>query len=197
MLAAKYKRLLESMRRRPRRSEPLQYDGADGLEEVSRWLAAHKQAVSLETKLQDLREIIIAIIEPWRSAQCEVSGEHPPSVVIETRELGAARVTFQNKWSKIPASREPALRKELGDDYDQFFESEITLSLKKEVAKNPKRLASVLRTLRNALGPLFEELFESDCSIVPTKAFQEAAPLDAEARAEFGIKQAITLTALR
>jgi len=192
MLSAKLRKLLDSAHTKKPRRAPFIYDGPELQEEASNWLSRHRRSEKLDREMADWQEAIVSAIGPWRELTCANTGEHHPSVVIET-EAGGVRITFQSRFAKIDAAREAQLRGELGDAFDTFFTEEVSLKLKKAIADDPVQLKSVLKKLAALAGDSFAEWFECERIFVPTPAFAIEAPLDAEVREELGIKQIVKI----
>lgn len=157
-------------------------------EHYLKFLAVQKEN---EQTLGELRDVLLAEIEPWHIDVCRAGGVYQPTVHVPTAS-GTLQIQFQNRWGKISTKLEPDLRAVLRDRYDRFFELRFGLKLKRDVAEDKGQLDQLVRDLVKALGQeRFAACFEVDLSLAPTKAFTEERPLSPAKLAELELQQVI------
>jgi hypothetical protein len=191
--------LLGAAGKKPKGSSHLVYTGDDGREAAARWLKLHATQKETERELELARDQVLGIVAPWHEETCARRRAHESTVVIETKD-GTARVSFQDRYSKLPIDREEQLRQVLGAGFDSFFKRGVSLKVKKEVAEDPARLEQLVVVLAESIGAdNFASLFEVEQSLIPNTAFTETkCQLPPETRAALaaaGVKQIVAMAA--
>jgi hypothetical protein len=191
--------LLGSAAKKPKGKSHLVYTGEDGREAAARWLKLHAMKEETERELDLARDQVLGLVRPWHEETCARRRAHEPTVVIETKD-GTARVSFQDRYTKLPLEREEELRRGLGDRYEGFFKRGVSLKVKKEVAEDPARLEQLVVALAESIGAdNFASLFEVEQSLIPNTAFTETkCQLPPETRAALtaaGVKQIVAVAA--
>jgi hypothetical protein len=189
--------LLGAAAKKPKNDSHLVYTGEDGREAAARWLKLQATQKETERELELARDQVLGVVAPWHEETCARRKAHEPTVVIETKE-GTARVSFQDRYSKLPIEREEELRRVLGNSYDGFFKRGVSLKVKKEVAEDPARLEQLVLALAESIGAEnFASLFEVEQCLIPTTAFTETkCQLPPETRvavAAAGVKQIVAM----
>ena len=167
--------------------------------ETARWLELDAQVAEAERELALLRDQILGVIRPWHDETCARRRAHEATVGVETPK-GTLRVSFQDRYAKLPLDGEPALRERLGDDFERYFKRAVSLKVKKAVAEDPAQLEAMVIALAEKLGAdNFASLFEVEQSLTPTKTFTESnCQLSTETRTALqaaGVKQIVAFAA--
>lgn len=103
---------------------------------------------------------------------------------------GTIQVLLGNRFKKIPSERGPALKKELGKDFDKCFEPVVSVKLRKSIADDVKLTDAAIRELAKALGKeRFAELFETEVALLPSEEFGRLLAMDSGLREGLGIEQ--------
>jgi hypothetical protein len=191
--------LLKAAAKKPTSDSHLAYTGEDGREAAARWLKLHATKQETERKLELVRDEVLGIVAPWHEETCARRRAHESTVVIETKD-GTARVSFQDRYSKLPIGCEEKLRQVLGAAFDSFFKRGVSLKVKKQVAEDPVRLEQLVVALAESIGAdNFASLFEVEESLIPNTAFTETkCQLPPETRAALtaaGVKQIVAMAA--
>ncbi len=191
--------LLASATKKGKTSDHLVYPGEAGREAAARWLQLDAQLAETERELALVRDQVLDVIRPWHEETCTRRRAHEATVVIKT-PTGALRVSFQNRYVKLPLDREADLRGLLGDDFERYFKRAVSLKVKKEIAEDPAQLEAMVIALAETLGAdNFATLFEVEQSLSPTKAFTETScQLLPETRAALqlaGVRQIVAFAA--
>lgn len=145
-----------------------------------------KSRAAKETKEEyDLARLqLIELVTPWYAQQVRQFGYQASVRMIcgvgPGGESQECRLSFQNRYSKVPLDRAPALRSIVGDArFDTFFKTMRGLKIKKEVAEDPERLATALELmLSGAIGEHFATYFESEEFLYPRVLFTERRWID-------------------
>jgi hypothetical protein len=191
--------LLAGATKKGKSNSHLVYTGEACRETAARWLQLDAQVAEKERELALLRDQILDVIRPWHEETCARRRAHEAIVVVETPK-GNLRVSFQDRYAKLPLDGESALRERLGADFERYFKRAVSLKVKKAVAEDPAQLEAMVIALAEKLGPEnFASLFEVEQSLTPTKAFTESnCQLPSETRTAFqtaGVKQIVALAA--
>jgi hypothetical protein len=155
-----------------KRNSPFDYDG--NLEAVAgKILALTQQKDEIEREIGLARDEIRRTVDPWYQELLKANGyEH--TVRVPAGKVGTLRITYTARYYKLLADREGALREAVGDSYDDYFRPGAKLKVRKEITDDPERLAEVVVQLGEALGAnAFQEVFEAEQTILPTKLFTE------------------------
>jgi hypothetical protein len=191
--------LLGAAAKKPKGNSHLVYTGEDGREAAARWLKLHTTKEETERELELARDQVLGVVRPWHEETCARRRAHEPTVVIETKD-GTARVSFQDRYTKLPIECEEELRRILGDRYEGLFKRGVSLKVKKEVAEDPARLEQLVVALAESIGAEnFASLFEVEQCLIPNTAFTETkCQLPADTRtalAAAGVKQIVAMAA--
>ena len=116
----------------------LVYPGEAGRESASRWLELNTQLAETERELALVRDQVLEVVRPWYEETCARRRAHDSTVVVES-PAGSLRISFQHRYTKLPAEREPELRSALGDDFDRFMKPMCSLKLRKRSPKTLRR----------------------------------------------------------
>lgn len=201
-MKGKTKALLESAAKK--KSEALVYDDEKGTKEAAKYVRLLRQSGDIDVDLESLREFLLGVLQPWHEEACARRDEHQASVLVQTED-GTLCVQFKGQYKKIPAVRACELQaeigavlglegKELAEAFDRLFEERVTLSLRKEIARDPEQLDQVVRALTKAAGDQFGEWFETELTLAPTEEFTQSRVLGFKDRARLGIEQVVTLS---
>lgn len=176
-------------------SAHLNFTEQPALVTAERWLALSVQKDEAERDMDLLADQILSAVRPWHRETCQRRRTFDGTVNLTT-PAGVLRVSFQNRYSKIPLDREPELRAAVGDDYDRLFKRHVALKVKKDVADDPQRLEQLVVSLAESIGAdNFAACFEVEQSLSPTEVFtQTSCQLSEETRTALetaGVKQTI------
>jgi len=106
-----------------------------------------------------------SVIDPWRIAEAQ-NGNHQNSV--DVLADNTVQIQYKNQYSPFAESSEEALLQIVGDQgkYDRLFGKENTLSVKKTVANDQKKLEVLMEKLLKVMSPEeFATYFELDTKI--------------------------------
>ena len=141
---------------------------------AERWLSMSAQQDEAEREKKLLADQILASVSRWHRETCQKRHSFDGTVVLPAAS-GAVRISFQNRYGKIPLDRENELRAALHGDYDRLVKRNVGIKVKKEVAEDPDKLEKLVLTLAEALGDQFAETFEVEQFLSPTDLFTQTS----------------------
>jgi hypothetical protein len=189
--------LLKSAAKSPGTSKASPFDYGN-LPAASRVLLLTRQRDELDRELALAKDEVRAAVDPFYR-DCLAKHGFESSVRVDAAKAGKLRVTFVHRYCKLAASVGEQIAQIAGAAYDRFFKTGATLKLRKEIADDPERLNDAVLALAEAIGPKrFQEFFECEQTLIPTRAFTERRynELSAEQNVQLealGVKQIVSM----
>ncbi len=188
--------LLAAQKKKPK-PEPFLCKNKAALGHARKFLAAAIKQEAAKGEVSKAKEKLIELVAPFHLEQCHKRGSYEVQVRLDVK-LAAVRLSFEDRYYKIPLNKSAALKELVGRDYPAFFQTAFGVKVKKAIADDQKQLRRAINELVKALGrDRFLEIFEADVSIEPTTAFTEARPgLEPkllEALTGAGVRQVVTV----
>ena len=119
--------------------------------------------VKLQKQRQVMKDMILNTVRPIKEKE-ERTGRLYKTFIIESNDGLAATVLYKNAFSKIPASNEEQMRKELKDHFDELYDVTTQIAPRRGINWDK---------LKTLLGDKFEDYFGETKIISHKKDFME------------------------